>query len=78
MFCSLLTSTVPNAVGIAGSFAGSVGFMGSVGMFYVGLGLVNVFWPTLRRQFPGLGKDNQQKMPEPQMLQVHTTTGLKE
>jgi len=62
MFRSLLTSTVPNAVGITASFAGSLGFLGSVGMFYagLGLGLANVFWPKLRRQLPALGKADQQ------------------
>lgn len=57
---SLLLSTAPNAVSIAGSFAGAVGYLGSVGMFYggLGLGLVNVFWPQVRRRYDALTSAN--------------------
>lgn len=59
---SLLTTTAPNAVSIAGSFTGSIGYLGAVGMFYggVGLGLTNVFWPKIERQLSQLTKNKTQ------------------
>jgi len=68
---SLLTSTVPNALGIAGTFAGAVTYAGSIGLFYggMGLGLLNVFLPQLRRRYAALRSANVLKIPlKPTML----------
>lgn len=61
---SLLTSTVPNVLGIAGTFAGAVTYAGSIGLFYggMGLGLLNVFWPQLRRRYAALTAANETSM----------------
>lgn len=57
---SLLTATVPNAISVTGSFAGVIGYMGSVGMFYsgLGLGLINVFWPKVQRELAALTQND--------------------
>ena len=53
---SLLLTTAPNAVSIGGTFLNVVGFATSIGIFYaaMGVGLLNVFWPQLRRRYAAL------------------------
>jgi cation transport ATPase len=53
---SLLLSTAPNAVSIGGTFLNVVGYATSIGIFYsaMGIGLVNVFLPQLRRRYVAL------------------------
>lgn len=75
---SLLSSTIPNVLGIAGTFAGVVTYTGSIGLFYsgMGIGLINVFWPQVRSRYATLmaGKTAQTlpaaPVPEDQSLSV--------
>ena len=62
---SLLLSTAPNAVSIGGTFLNVVGYATSIGIFYsaMGVGLVNVFLPQLRRRYVALRSGNVLKMP---------------
>jgi Cu2+-exporting ATPase len=62
---SLLLSTAPNAVSIGGTFLNVVGYATSIGIFYsaMGVGLVNVFLPQLRRRYAALRSANVLKIP---------------
>jgi cation transport ATPase len=59
---SLWLTTAPNAVSIGGTFLNVVGFATSIGIFYaaMGVGVLNVFWPQVRRRLASLRKAHQQ------------------
>lgn len=61
---SLWLTTAPNAASIGGTFLNVVGYATSIGIFYsaMGVGLLNVFWPQLRRRYAALTAANQPTM----------------
>ncbi|SEB12851.1 ATPase, P-type (transporting), HAD superfamily, subfamily IC [Thiothrix caldifontis] len=61
---SLWLTTAPNAASIGGTFLNVVGYATSIGIFYsaMGVGLLNVFWPQLRRRYAALTAANKPKM----------------
>lgn len=61
---SLWLTTAPNAASIGGTFLNVVGYAGSIGLFYsaMGVGLLNVFWPSLRRRYAALRRANKPNM----------------
>jgi cation transport ATPase len=61
---SLWLTTAPNAGSIGGTFLNVVGYSTSIGIFYfaMGVGLLNVFWPQLRRRYVALTAANKPNM----------------